>query len=413
MTQVKRPRLSTSDYHTEHLPDISGFCLSEKIVLDLPPDIGATAAIAVCPSVNTESHTDDSMQNGYVTIAIGTHLGCIALVHSDQTTSILEGPGGPAIQKLLALEPTKHDDSTSINNETKLSTKTQCGVVAGDAEGRITTYFSGRMFSRKTYAEPISALAPDCNPNTPSSFLVGDMSGTVINCHAQGVAWKAQIDISTPSNPARSVLAGKESKLTDLTIRDVCSVQLPDRHGLFTNYVLVASGTGHVQLLSRGVPVHTIALSAPCNALCPGVFLGSGTGDKVRLPPTRHNLQAMIGDDAGRLFVLDGFELVPYAQLDYPITRVFSLPLRAFGSYDGPDVVICATRSDSIYILYQKKIVATHVTGFWPAAVNIIPAFLDAGPAIAVVESQMRREQGRYDRVHIILLEPTWMESQT
>ncbi|KAJ2801123.1 hypothetical protein H4R20_003802, partial [Coemansia guatemalensis] len=148
--------------------------------------------------------------------------------------------------------------------------------------------------------------------------------------------------------------------MSDPIIRDVCSVQLPDRHGLFTNYVLVAFGRGHAQLLSRGLPVHTIALSSPCNALCAGVFLGSSTGDKMRLPPSSRNLQALLGDEAGRLFVLDGFELVPYAQLDYPITRVFSLPLRTLGSYDGPDLVICATRSDTIYILHQKKIVATH-----------------------------------------------------
>ncbi|KAJ2081579.1 hypothetical protein H4R24_002255 [Coemansia sp. RSA 988] len=411
MTQVKRARLSSIGHPAGSSVDVNSLHLNEKLVLDLPPDIGEAAAIAAWPSASPELHTNGSTQNGTTAIAIGTRLGCIALVHTDKTITILEGPGGPAIQNLLVLESAKHSASASAINESKPRAKAQYNVIAGDAEGRVTTYHSSRMFSRKTYSAPISALAPDYNPYTPSTFLVGDMGGIIISCHDQGAAWKAQVDASTPSSTLRSVLAGKERSILDFAVKDVCSVQLPDRHGLFTNYVLVAFGSGHVQLLSRGMPVHTIALSAPCNTLCPGVFFGGDMSNKMRLSSTGRNLQALLGDEKGRLFVLEGFELVPYAQLDYPITRVFSLPLQAFGPYDGSDLVVCATRSDTIYILYQKKIVATHVAGFWPAAVNVIPAFMDAGPAIAVVEGEMCGGHENHGRVHILLLELALEES--
>ncbi|KAJ2006276.1 hypothetical protein H4R26_001462, partial [Coemansia thaxteri] len=138
--------------------------------------------------------------------------------------------------------------------------------------------------------------------------------------------------------------------MSDPGIAGVCSVQFLDNYGILTSYVLAVAGECLVQVISRGHPVLAVPTPSPCLALAAGRFV---SGDAV---DTRSS-QAMVGDETGMLFVLDNFELIPYAQLDYPVTRVVSIPLRAFlGQRDGLDVVVCATRSNMVYVLHNKQV---------------------------------------------------------
>ncbi|KAJ1805760.1 hypothetical protein LPJ56_006493, partial [Coemansia sp. RSA 2599] len=99
--------------------------------------------------------------------------------------------------------------------------------------------------------------------------------------------------------------------------------------------------------------------------------------------------QALLGDDSGRLYVLDNFKMEPYAQLDYPVTSAVAIPLRALVDQDGPDVVVCATRSSMIYVLHAKKVVGAFAADFWPSAIDVlIPSSPEMRPTIVIAENK-------------------------
>ncbi|KAJ2696112.1 hypothetical protein H4R19_005775 [Coemansia spiralis] len=382
-SHAKRPRIGSD---TNGAGAASGIQLVAERTVALPPDIGLPSAIATWVPAGT---------GGSGVLVIGTCTGGIALMHDGGDTTVLETPGGAAIQALLAKAPGASADGAD--------TKPVPEVVAGDADGHVTVYTLGRRFSRITLPAPVSALAADSNPNAPSSFLVGDMGGAVASCHAQETIWRAHID-ALPA--AASLRAPRTAGLSDPMVTGVCSVWQPDKHGLLTNYVLVASGHGHIQLLTRGMPVHTIPLACPCTSLCPGVFISRGQdGDDRRLGSGA--VQAVLGDEAGRLFVLDNFELVPYAQLDHPIVRVAALPLQSREGA-GVDAVVCQTSSDTVYVLHGGRTVATYTAGFWPAAVGVAPDFGGAGPVLAVADPGEPTDSGSggSSSIHIVPLRP-------
>ncbi|KAJ2820868.1 hypothetical protein IWW50_004885 [Coemansia erecta] len=409
MAQAKRARHSSNGASSCIPPAIHGFELAEEKVIELPASIGAVTAMSAWPAcespnctagfnARTQSAVNDPPNAKCTVFAVGTNLGCIALVYSDESTAVLENSDSSAVLQLLA-----KDSSAPAAAGTE--TKPVPDVVAGDADGQVLVYVLGRVFSRNTLPAPISALSADLNPNTPSSFSVGDMGGTIASCHAQDTLWRAQLDVDSQAPPVVPNGADQRTaaRSLDYAVNSTCSVWLPDKHGLLTSYVLVASARGFIQLLSRGMPIHTIPLPTPCNAMCPGIFTGSGVaGASLASSKT----QAIIGDEAGRLLVLEDFELAPYAQVDYPITRVFSMPLRTFVEREGPDVVICATRSDTIYILHQRQVVATYSAAFWPAAIDIVAYFPGVGPALALVKSDAQADKDGSGSLHVISLRP-------
>ncbi|KAJ2451396.1 hypothetical protein EV183_003622 [Coemansia sp. RSA 2336] len=369
MMQTKRARLS-SDAN-----DIGRFLeISVKQVIQLSSNIQNVSAIAAwTPSQLRQTSANASSKPNTPCFVIGTSTGGISLVYENGIEVTLENPGGPAVVRLLA------KDSTAPQMETsQSSTKSMPDIIAGDADGRVTAYVLGQVFSRITLPAPISALSLDLNPNTPSSFLAGDMSGTVASCHTQNTLWKAQMDSLVLSMDLRS----SSDQLLDPAVSSTCSVWLPDKHGLLTNYVLAASALGFLQLLSRGIPIHTISLRAPAVCMCSGVFIESEAHES----PGSKNTQAIIGDEMGQLLVLENFELVLYAQMEFPISHLFALPMKLFVDQEGPDVVVCATRSDTIYVLHRKKVIATYTADFWPAAVDVT-VLADTGPALVLVDS--------------------------
>ncbi|KAJ2785048.1 hypothetical protein H4R18_000756 [Coemansia javaensis] len=376
MAQPKRARLG-SDCGAA---GIRGLRLADERTVGLPPGLGPVSAMTAWVS-----------RAGQGVLVVGTCTGGVALVHGDGAAAVLEGPGGAAIQALLAADPPGADGDGRDEAAAAAAAGAAPDVVAGDAEGHVDVYTLGRRFSRSTLPAAVSALAADTNPRTPSSFLAGDMGGTVAGCHAQAVLWRTQLDIAAGGDQA-----------PDPTVSAVCSVRLPDHRGLLADYTLAASGSSHVQLLSRGVPVRTIPVAAPCTCIAPGMFTRAG-----RSGPDAE-AQAVLGDEAGRLLVLDGFELVPYAQLPHPAARVFALPLEAVAGPGaaGPDVVVCTTLSDTVYVLHGGALVATHALGFWPAAVAVVASFGDAGPAIAAAESADGdgENDGDGDALHIVSL---------
>ncbi|KAJ1965096.1 hypothetical protein GGI12_001012 [Dipsacomyces acuminosporus] len=98
--------------------------------------------------------------------------------------------------------------------------------------------------------------------------------------------------------------------------------------------------------------------------------------------------QVLLGDEAGGLQVLDGFELIPYAQLDYPIADIVSVPRKALTGHSGPDVVVCATCSNHIYVLCNRHIIGTYSAGFWPASLGLYFQPNGRKPRIAVAETR-------------------------
>ncbi|KAJ2876982.1 hypothetical protein GGH93_000357 [Coemansia aciculifera] len=259
------------------------------------------------------------------------------------------------------------------------------------------------MFARNIFSAPISAIALDTNPNSPSAFIVGDLSGAVTACHAQEVLWRAQVAIQEPVSKSERLRPQLSDSMADPGISGVCAVQFPDSHGIFTNYVLAAGGDCKVQVLSRGHPVLAVPTPIPCSAMSAGYFIDSVSSRCTAARTCKS--QAIIGDEAGRLFVLDDFELVPYAQLDYPITQVLSIPLRAFSGLHGMDVVVCATRSNSVYILHDRQVVGTYLADFWPVSVDVVGAFSTTGPCIVVARNTTVDGGSCANAVHVIPLE--------
>ncbi|KAJ2232387.1 hypothetical protein H4R99_002193 [Coemansia sp. RSA 1722] len=373
MTSTKRARLDDGvNGDSGQLARVE-LKLRKEEAIEMPSEIGAISAIAAFHQAksrfeDTRSSADDSVIQGVQTqIVVATDAGYVALVHEDGTRTVLDSSGNPAIQRLLAMAPS---DASAFRPGLIPD------VVAGDSDGRVTVFTMGRMISRSTVSAPVSALALDNNPNTPRSFIVGDMSGTITESHVQGILWRTQLSTAASDTPGA----------TGTGITSVCSVRFADDHGIPTSYVLAASEGNHVQLLARGHPVLTVPISARCNCMCSGRFIGrNGLSDDAQNKET----QALLGDDSGRLYVLDNFKIEPYAHLDYPVTSVVAIPLRALVGRDGPDVVVCGTRSNMIYMLHAKQILGAFAADFWPAAIDVIvPSSPEMHSVIAIAENK-------------------------
>ncbi|KAJ1931395.1 hypothetical protein FBU59_006727 [Linderina macrospora] len=253
-------------------------------------------------------------------------------------------------------------------------------IVSGDCEGRVTVFSMNQVFSRSTLSAPISAIALNSNPNSANSLVIGDLNGVVTACHAQETLWRTQIrpyvsSALIPSNP---------TLLNDTAITAICASQISDKHGMPTSYVLAATGSNQINILARSFSVMAIPTTAIVNSMCTGLFIQSSTMSAS---------QVMVGDESGQLFVLDKFELIPYASVPHPVTRILAVPLSAFSDKPGPNVVVCQTRSDSVYVIYNRQIVYTLELGFWPVASDIILSEPSSdSPKVGVVVAENRLE---------------------
>ncbi|KAJ2490744.1 hypothetical protein IWW37_002847 [Coemansia sp. RSA 2050] len=320
------------------------------------------------------------------------------LIDSNKRVTTLEGSGGPAIQCLLVKSATAATRAVSSAQPSSLP-----DTIACDSDGRVSVYAMGQMFARHVFSAPISAIALDTNPSSPSAFIVGDLSGAVTACHAQEVLWRAQVEVQEPASKAERLRPQVPDSVADPGITGACAVQFLDGHGILTNYVLVAGGNSKVHVLSRGHSVLAVPTPTPCSAMSAGYFIDSASS---RCPADRTcKSQTIVGDEAGRLFVLDNFELVPYAQLGYPIARIVSVPLRAFHGLHGVDVVVCMTLSNSVYLLHDKQIVGTYEAEFWPVSVDVAGAFSTAGPCIVVARNSTADGSSAAKAVHVIPIE--------
>ncbi|KAJ2889710.1 hypothetical protein IWW38_004546 [Coemansia aciculifera] len=386
---LKKPRLS--DVNQSGV--VRGCTLGVDTVIDMLPDIGAISAISAWAPNDVSPSGVARGNEAY--IAVGTDTGCIMLINSSKSITTLEGSGGPAIQCLLVKDTTLK--STSSAN-TRPSFRPD--VVACDSDGRVSVYAMGQMFARNTFSAPLSTIALDTNPNSPSAFIVGDLSGAVTACHAQEVLWRTQIAVQEPPSNSERIRSQPMDYLADPGISGVCAMQFPDNHGILTSYVLAANGSSKVQVLSRGHSVLSVPTPIPCSAISAGYFV-----DGMSSTCTSRS-QAIVGDEAGRLYVLSNFELIPYAQLDYPITRLISIPLRLFADRHGVDLVVCATQSNSVYVLHDKQVVGIYSADFWPASVDVIGAFsATAGPCIVASQNDMSDGSSCAKAVHVIPIE--------
>ncbi|ORX67734.1 hypothetical protein DL89DRAFT_294308 [Linderina pennispora] len=301
MAGTKRIRLNT--WSPSQPPTPIGDCrLKRESMFELPADIGRISAIATWSPKSSDP-----------SISVGTEAGAVILVTNTGSSTVLETTG-PAVLCLMM----KHASWSNPHVP---------DIVSGDCEGRVTVFSMNQVFSRSILSAPISAIAPNSNPNSANSLVVGDLNGVVTACHAQETLWRTQIrpHVSSAMIPSTSTL------LNDPMITAVCSSQFPDKHGVLTSYVLAATGTSQISILARGTP------------MCTGSFIQ---------PSTASGSQVMAGDESGRLFVLDNFELIPYISVPHPITRILAIPLSAFSDKPGPDVII----------------VHTLELGFWPVA---------------------------------------------
>ncbi|KAJ2761270.1 hypothetical protein H4S06_001291 [Coemansia sp. BCRC 34490] len=393
------PTYENCKHHTEPLVSCR---FVEKRVIKLPPTIGRVGAIAACSAVQTNSDgalgvsftepktpTDDASNTlednaqrlrhavQDPLIAIGTDTGCIALVRTEDTISVLDhgssnnsdnsnrntivsNSGTAAIQRILiANNKTASADTPNTMAPPSTPTNAVPDMVAGDANGQVTVFTLGRLFSRTTFSAPVCALAVDTNPHTPSSYLVGDMGGSVTSYHhTQEVRWRMQLDASSHASEADGL------GIYDPQVTGICAVEWADDAGTPTYYVLAATGA-QIQVLCHGSLVSSIPLRARCTALCAGTF--------TTLLEQR-STQAIVGDETGSLYILDRFALTPYAHLAYPVARISALPHHALSGSAGPDIVVCSTLSNFVYLLCAGKIIGTYATDAWPTDVAVIEA---------------------------------------
>ncbi|KAJ1952556.1 hypothetical protein EC988_003496 [Linderina pennispora] len=354
MAGTKRIRLNT--WSPSQPPTPIGDCrLKRESVFELPTNIGRISAIATWSPKSSDP-----------SISVGTEAGAVILVTNIGSSTVLETTG-PAVLCLMM----KHASWSNPHVP---------DIVSGDCEGRVTVFSMNQVFSRSILSAPISAIAPNSNPNSANSLVVGDLNGVVTACHAQETLWRTQIrpHVSSAMIPSTSTL------LNDPMITAVCSSQFPDKHGVLTSYVLAATGTSQISILARGTSVMDIPTTAIVNTMCTGSFIQ---------PSTASGSQVMAGDESGRLFVLDNFEPIPYISVPHPVTRILAIPLSAFSDKPGPDVIVCQTRSGSLYVIYNRQIVHTLELGFWPVAVDVLlSAPSSDSPRVGVVVAENRDE---------------------
>ncbi|KAJ2550971.1 hypothetical protein EV175_003865 [Coemansia sp. RSA 1933] len=378
MTQFKRARVSDGTNGAaacEHHSQSELVCrFVEERAIELPSNIGRVSAIAAWSVGRFESDTHtEKGQNPLV--AVGTNTGCIALVRTadDSVTVLDHGSSGDSTSdnEAAAIQRILMDKSAAAPTCTPDTTEPLPDMVAGDADGRISVFTHGRLFSRATLPAAVSALAADTNPHMPRSYLAGDMGGSVTSYHTQEVRWRVQIDPS----PASGLLPDRD----DPQITGICAVQWADDAGIATHYVLAATGS-QIQVLCHGALVLSMPLHSRCTAMCAGNFVGSQEAGGT---------QAIVGDDAGHLYVLDRFTLILYARLAHPITRIAVIPHRALSPVDGPDLVFCSTQSNHVYLLCAGKTIGTYVCSSWPVDVAVIESLSPerSRPVLIVAEA--------------------------
>ncbi|KAJ1768982.1 hypothetical protein IW140_004751 [Coemansia sp. RSA 1813] len=351
------------------------------------PNSTPSTTLTTTETTQNDQTSKNNAQNPLV--AIGTDTGCIALVRmTDDDVTVIDhgssgnssnGNGTAAIQRILmAKSATAPTGAPGIIIPSASTAHSAPDMVAGDADGRVTVFTLGRLFSRTTLSAPVSALAADTNPHTPHGYLVGDMGGSVTSYHTQEMRWRVQLDPYaaelTMSNGHISALLDRD----DPQVTGICAVQWADDTGVPTRYVLAATGT-QIQVLCHGTFVLPVHLRARCTALCAGSFTASQEG----------STQAIVGDETGCLYVLDRFTLTPYARVAHPITRISVLAHHALSASGGPDIVVCSTQSNSVYLLCAGKTIGTYVADVWPTDVAIIESLSAERrcPALVVAET--------------------------
>ncbi|KAJ2844385.1 hypothetical protein GGI22_006893, partial [Coemansia erecta] len=385
-------------HHAQSSKDACQFI--EEKTINLPSNIGRTAALAAWPTYRSrlskpgtptdtvdETTEDDKAPKSDTQsplIAIGTDAGCIALVrtadgdvtvldHGSSGNGIDGDNGTAAIQRILmaksATAPASPLDPSHLIPD----------MVTGDAEGKVAVFTLGRLFSRATLPAPVSALAADTNPHTPHSYLVGDMGGSVTSYHTHEVRWRVQLHPHSTESIAHDAGGLLLLDRDDPQVVGICAVQWADDAGVPTHYVLAATGA-QIHVLCHGTLVLSMPLRARCTALCAGSFTG---------PLENGSTQAIVGDDSGNLYILDRFTFTPYANVAHPITRIAVLPHHALSGSGGPDIVVCSTQSNSVYLLCAGKIVGTYGADAWPVDVAVIETLSAERrcPALVVAET--------------------------
>lgn len=151
------------------------------------------------------------------------------------------------------------------------------------------------------------------------------------------------------------------------------SVKLPTSAGTVTNYVLVADTSKNLYFLQNGTVVYKMQVPSVVTAMTGGYFLTCGPKSQVRSPAQALSSprwqggtvprlsQVALGTESGAIFVLNDFQLLPFANVQLPVTQLDSLSSLA----DGVDCLLCIGHFDALMVFRNHELILQHRTQDW------------------------------------------------
>ena len=151
------------------------------------------------------------------------------------------------------------------------------------------------------------------------------------------------------------------------------SVSLPSGSGSTVNYVLVADSCKNLYFLQSGTIVYKLSVPSVVTAMAAGYFLAAEP-NTLRSPvqslssPRRQSIhvirqtQVALGTADGSIMILTDFRIVPYANVQLPITQLEKLPAP---SRENTDILLCVGHFNAIMAYHRQELVLRHRTPEW------------------------------------------------
>ncbi len=146
------------------------------------------------------------------------------------------------------------------------------------------------------------------------------------------------------------------------------------------NYMVVADNRNCLHFFQSGTLVRTVSVPSAVTCMCTGYFLPIDSSNqdssasefasptkKTRVK-SRVEDQIAVGTKDGRIFVISGFNCLPYANIGTRLTNIRAVK----NSFDNCDELICTGNFNTVFIYRDSEEIARYTTADWIHTFDIL-----------------------------------------
>eukprot|EP01127_Copromyxa_protea_P005896 TRINITY_DN15727_c0_g1_i1.p1 TRINITY_DN15727_c0_g1~~TRINITY_DN15727_c0_g1_i1.p1 ORF type:complete len:334 (+),score=24.48 TRINITY_DN15727_c0_g1_i1:59-1060(+) len=291
-------------------------------------------------------------------LVLGTASGNIRIWSGEKELELLETKGG-AIQAI------------TLHNITNIRGKE---LIAGDVEGNVFIFCNHQILSRHSFGSPITQLVVHTDAVHNWSVVAGDQSGTVTSFRSYGGGGEHDWKFRVTDEISVKALEDNAKTESQQCIRCLQSVEIQDKFGSITSYLVVADGSNTLKFYCQRNLAHFIAFSTNVTTVATGIFT-----------ETQSNVQLVVGCSNGAVYLLDGFVHKELFNVGHPITQIVSVPSPQNYCY-----LLCIGHFNAVKVYYQSQLLVSSPTPDWPKEVTA--TYEPHTKTIAVTSSLLNNE---------------------